>query len=146
MNNPLRREHWTTFKLGLARDMQDLVVGAAAKVMLTSLAFQGAKEELPELRKEFAPAYNVVARILSDLTRKRVEPDDLRHLHFQLNPRDGQLVIRCEVVKANSIKPVSIECYNEHVEPHLQALRRKEHVLAAGGDTIGLLTELYASL
>jgi hypothetical protein len=146
MNKPLRREHWTTFRLGLTRDMQDLVVGVAAKVMLTSLAFKGAKEALPELRKEFAPAYNVVARILSDLTRKRIDPDTLRHLHFQMNPRDGQIVIRCEIVKADSVKPISIECYNEHVEPHLQALRRKEHVLAAGGDTLGLLTDLYATL
>lgn len=146
MNNPLRREHWTTFKLGLPKDAQDLLVGCAARMMLSSLAFKGAKEALPDLRKEFAPAYNVVARVLGDLMRKRIDPDSLRHLHFQLNPRDGQMVIRCELVKESSIKPISIECYNEHVEPHLQALRRKEHVLAAGGSTLELLSEVYASL
>ncbi len=136
----------TVFTVGIGKDMQELLIASAAKMMLASFSFTDTKEAIPKLRQDFQPAYNLIARVLSDVARKRVAPSELTGLEFELQPRNGRLAVKVTRTLPNSVKPYQLVFFNEHQEPHLVALKRKEQIIAENGETTALLLDLFATL
>ena len=145
MNSKLQTSH-THFNAAIGRDMQELVVGYAAKVMLASFAFKGTKEDLSHLRQEFAATYAFAAQVLSTFTHKKIKPENLRNLGFSFNPTQSALVMSIRHEWQGKLKDYRIVFQNETGEFLPVALEKKERAIAAKGETANLLRQLLEDL